>query len=100
MAAESKIEADNRAYALSLRIIFRKLNFGEGWPDRMLLYRGHILFIEYKAPGEKPTQLQLYVHAQLREQGFYVHVVDNAQIGRNIIKVWHDGIDHKLAEVR
>lgn len=97
---ESAIEDNNRRYALTLKIIFRKLNFGEGWPDRILLYRGHVLFIEYKQLGEKPTALQEYLHEQLRKQGFEVHVIDDKDKGRKLIKEWYDRINQDLATVR
>jgi len=97
---ESAIEADNYVYARSLRIIFRKLNFGEGWPDRLVLYRGRVLFIEYKQLGEKPTALQTYVHEDLRRQGFEVHVIDDMYKGRKLIKEWYDRTNQELAEVR
>lgn len=97
---ESAIEANNGAYAKTLGIIFRKLNFGEGWPDRVLLYRGHVIFIEYKRLGEKPTALQEYMIDILRKQGFEVYVIDDKQRGRVLIKEWHDRIDNNLATVR
>jgi hypothetical protein len=97
---ESSIESHNRAYAVKLGIIFRKLNFGEGWPDRLLLYRGAVLFIEYKQKGAKPTKLQEWMHDKLRAQGFEVHVIDNSLRGQDLIKEWHDRIDNQLAGVR
>lgn len=97
---ESAIEGDNRTYALTLRITPRKLNFGEGWPDRMYLYLGHILFVEYKQLGEKPTKLQLWMHENLRKQGFLVFVIDDKAKGRKLLKDWHDRIDNNLAEIR
>ena len=100
MPLESTIESNNRDYCKQLGIIFRKLNFGEGWPDRLLLYRGEVLFIEYKQKGAKPTKLQLWMHDKLREQGFQVEVVDESIKGRELIKDWHDRVDNKLAEVR
>lgn len=36
-----------------------------------------IVFIEFKAPGEKPTTLQLREHERMREAGIEVHVCDN-----------------------
>jgi len=48
-----------------------------GWPDVTCYKKGKIIFIEFKAPGKKPTELQTYRHEQLRKQGFTVHVVDN-----------------------
>lgn len=100
MGPEASIEYNNGRYAKALGIIFRKLNFGEGWPDRILLYRGHVLFIEYKAPGQKPTALQDYQIDLLRKQGFRVEVIDDAIKGRELIKDWHDKIDQHLAGIR
>ena len=49
-----------------------------GVPDRILLFPGgRIVFAELKAPGEKPTKLQLLRHARLRALGFRVVVVDD-----------------------
>lgn len=100
MALESSIESNVNTYAVKLGILARKLNFGEGWPDRMYLYRGNILFIEFKAPGEKPTKLQLYMHDVLRKQGFRVEVVDSVTEGKKLIKDWHDRTDQHMATIR
>lgn len=97
---ESAIEANNGAYAKFLGIIFRKLNFGEGWPDRILLYRGQVLFIEYKRLGEKATALQEYMHDILRKQGFEVRVIDSKEGGRALIKEWYDRVNNNLATLR
>ena len=97
---ESSIESKCRETCNALRIIFRKLNFGEGWPDRMLLYRGHVLFIEFKAPGEKPTKLQEWMHEKLRAQGFRVEVVDDTVKGRKLIQDWYDGTSNNVAAIR
>ena len=49
-----------------------------GLPDRMfLLPRGVVCFIEFKAPGEKPTPIQRYFHRTFADLGFPVHVADN-----------------------
>lgn len=52
-------------------------------PDRIvLLHGGKIGFVEVKAPGEKPRQLQLARHRLLNQLGFKVYVLDSAeQIG-------------------
>ena len=54
-----------------------------GVPDRLLLFPGgRAVFCEVKAPGEKPRPLQVRRMEQLRELGFKVFVIDNAeQIG-------------------
>lgn len=48
-----------------------------GWPDVTCYKQSTVVFIEFKAPGKKPTELQVYRHDLLRSQGFTVHVVDN-----------------------
>jgi len=58
-----------------------------GIPDRILLMpRGRVVFIEFKAPGKKPGPLQRHWHEVLRGLGFQVEVMDNAQAFRAIIQ--------------
>lgn len=50
----------------------------DGVPDRIILMpKGHIAFVEVKAPGEKPRPLQLSRHRLLKKLGFKVYVLDN-----------------------
>lgn len=60
----------------------KKMN-GEGsrsWPDRaILVHPGITLFIEFKRPGQVPTELQADTHEELRALGFQVEVFDDAQ---------------------
>ena len=50
-----------------------------GVPDRLLLFpEGKIAFVEMKAPGKQPTPLQRLRHAQLRNLGFRVYVIDSS----------------------
>lgn len=51
-------------------------------PDRMFLRDGTALFVEFKAPGKKPTVLQSHEHERLRAAGFWVFVIDNADEGK------------------
>jgi len=48
-----------------------------GWPDRMFLYNGNVLFIEFKKPGATAEPLQAHRHAQLRALNFKVEVHDD-----------------------
>jgi hypothetical protein len=49
-----------------------------GIPDRLcLLPGGVVVFVELKAPGEKPRKLQVHWHKKLRGLGFRVDVVDS-----------------------
>ena len=58
-----------------------------GVPDRIVLMpKGHIAFVEVKAPGEKPRPLQLSRHRLLRRLGFRVYVLDALEDIDKIIK--------------
>ena len=51
-----------------------------GWPDRLvILPKGKVLWLEFKAPGKQPTRLQQHVHAWLRTAGHRVEVVDKKE---------------------
>jgi len=51
-----------------------------GVPDRIcLLPGGRIIFVEAKAPGEKPRPLQIKRHEQFRKLGFDVRVIDREE---------------------
>ncbi|ADZ41829.1 TPA: VRR-NUC domain-containing protein [Yersinia enterocolitica] len=50
-------------------------------PDRLvLLPGGKVIFVECKAPGEKPTAAQLREHEKLRALGFTVRVLDSKNL--------------------
>lgn len=82
---ESGIQGDVAKYARKQGVLARKLGFGEGWPDFMFLYKGRVMFIEFKKPGEKPEPLQLHMHGLLRLAKFDVHVVDDVDTGVSLI---------------
>lgn len=46
-------------------------------PDFVISFCGIFVAIEAKAPGKKPTKLQLLRHNELRRSGAIVYVVDN-----------------------
>lgn len=49
-----------------------------GWPDVcFLIPGGSPVFIEFKAPGKKPSELQTHRIATLRKGGYDVHVCDD-----------------------
>ncbi|MFL0245506.1 VRR-NUC domain-containing protein [Candidatus Clostridium stratigraminis] len=51
-----------------------------GVPDRIvLLPHGRIVFIELKAPGEKPRPIQDYRAKELKALGFEVKVIDSME---------------------
>lgn len=49
-----------------------------GVPDRICVFAsGRVVFVELKAPGKKPTDLQLHEHNRLRKLGQRVEVIDS-----------------------
>lgn len=49
-------------------------------PDRLVtLPGGHIVFVELKAPGKKPTENQLRDHQRRRDLGCEVLVIDSKE---------------------
>lgn len=84
---ESSIERAIVKYAKSKGVLVRKLN-GEGergWPDRMFLYAGRVLFLELKQPGKQPTKLQAAKIRELRANGFWADWTDGVEEGRRKI---------------
>lgn len=66
------------------------------WPDRPTYTpNGGHFFIEFKAPGKKPTPLQYKIHDNLRAGGHRVYVVDNYEEAIQIYeeeKIWWKNI--------
>jgi hypothetical protein len=61
-----------------------------GVPDRIVIAPdGRIIFVELKAPGRKPTALQLQQQNRLRELGCDVRVIDS-----------REGVDELIRELR
>lgn len=50
-----------------------------GAPDRLVLMPKRTLWIELKAPGERPTAGQLREHARMRRMGQQVEVIDSLE---------------------
>ncbi len=51
-----------------------------GVPDRMVLLPGsRVHFVELKAPGKKPTPLQLAQHRKINKVGHSVLVIDSKE---------------------
>lgn len=59
--------------------------FARGWPDRMFIKAGRVIFIEFKAPGKKPTVKQQIVIDKIRNEDILVFVIDNCKDGINVL---------------
>lgn len=73
-------QAVNKKGGLCLKFV--SPNF-DGMPDRLILLpHGKIAFAELKAPGKKPSPLQITRHNALMKLGFCVFIIDSVeQIG-------------------
>lgn len=97
---ESKLEQAVAQISDDLGILTLKLNVRgrRGWPDRMFLYKGYVIFIELKPPGERLALIQEWVHEQLRKQRFTVLVATDANVVRAFLKEWKYACDRKQLE--
>jgi hypothetical protein len=50
-----------------------------GFPDRLYIRAGVVVFVEWKRPGEKLNEQQVKRHRELRAAGAKVVVLDNFQ---------------------
>ena len=100
---ESKLESDLRQYAESKGCVFYKLKGpgDAGKPDRVVTCGGRkvaglyhcwcrTIYVELKAPGEKPRGRQLIEHDRIRRSGGVVLVIDNLEDGRRLIDTMCD----------
>ena len=56
-----------------------------GVPDRVLIGHGKTVFVEAKAPGQKPRPRQEVVFDAMRKRGAEVYVVDTRQGVRDLL---------------
>lgn len=71
-----------------------------GVPDRIFVLCGVVVFIEFKAPGKKPTPLQALEMKKMEEAGLRVHVCDSAEQGLVILNGVYDGIPKIIRDQR
>jgi len=73
-----------------------------GVPDRIFLYEGHALFIEFKAEGDTRglRPLQQKQRDKLVEHGCPVFVVSSVKAGKNILDSFKQNVDTELDDYR
>ena len=87
MASESEIEREVMRHAMQTGWLQRKLRFinVNGAPDRLLIYKGSHIYIEFKALNGTLSPSQHLEIKRLRDSGANVFVVDNVVEGKKIL---------------
>ena len=82
-------------------ILCQKLRLASenAWPDRTLMYRGSVMFLEIKRRGEKPTPLQMYTLNQLRKRDFLAIWSDDLEHIKRVILTWKEYVDDSRRSV-
>ena len=94
---ERKVEEKFRDFCIANRIECHKLVLanGSGWPDRTLLYKGHVMFLELKRKGEKPKPLQMYVLDRLVANKFRAGWSDDLEEMIATVTEWINYVDSR-----
>lgn len=89
MATESRLENKCCKWAKDkhgIRTI--KNRDANGLPDRLFLYKGMCIFVEFKAPGSPLSPLQAHTCKQLVSEGFVVSTIQDYDAFVNLITIW------------
>lgn len=58
-----------------------------GVPDRIFIKDGDVWFVEFKAPGNTPTKLQLHEMRELKDHGANVFWLDNIDDFKKLLRI-------------
>jgi len=95
---ERRVESQFVEYctALGIKCLKLKLASESSWPDRTLLYKGQVMFMELKRAGEKPTPLQQYTLDELMTTGFHARWSNDYEQMKLIVLAWRKYVDDDL----
>lgn len=81
---EASIESSIVTYAKKRGVLVYKFTSPSqrSVPDRLFIYKGHVMFMEIKRLGEIPTKLQTHELAKLVDAGVSAVFCDNAEDGK------------------
>lgn len=93
MSAESKLQNAAIKYAKSAGYMVKRNYMGPGvatgWPDvEFFSPTGNMFFIEFKAPGGKPSTRQRYVMGKLAAREHKVFICDDLDDAKRIIDAY------------
>jgi len=78
---ESQLERACAKLAKEHKCILLKIQGTKGYPDRLLLTpNGHLLFVEFKRPGQSLRPLQKHILQDLVLRGFPAEEVDSVEL--------------------
>jgi hypothetical protein len=87
MGPEAKLQAMCRKYAREHGWWAAKFTSPglAGVPDFIFIRARRVIFIEFKAPGKKPTPLQVHTMTQMGEHGANVAVCDDFEVFKELL---------------
>ena len=91
MGKESNIEKAVSKYAREKGCYVRKFKApsNRGVPDKLFLSpHGKVFFIEFKAPGKEPTDLQAREIREINNRKGHAHWVDSISGGKAIVNLF------------
>lgn len=77
------------SYENGFNVVYVKFTGAKGWPDRIITWGEgvpHMIWVEWKRPGERLRPLQAHVHKILQAMGHEVRVYDDARIALDEVK--------------
>ena len=82
MTPEGRVQshAVRRARAQGVRCYKFSAESRRSVPDYLFLHNAQAWFVEFKAPGKRPTKAQLREHRILQAAGFVVDVIDDTAV--------------------
>lgn len=85
---EGHIEKHCKKLAENASYLVRKIEFiaDTGCPDRLFLKLGHSFWVEFKSPTGQLSAKQVFTIKKLREAGQEVHVIDNIEDFKKVLK--------------
>lgn len=69
-----------------------------GAPDRVVMLKGQVCFIELKAPGKKPEPHQKREHKRMRDMGAMVLVIDSREQVDSFVGMCRGGLSQYAIE--
>lgn len=84
---ERDIEKDFTARVKAAGGEIRKIRWigRKGAPDRVLMLNSNVWWLEFKAPGKRPSAQQASEHRRMRKMGMSVVVIDSLEANDTVI---------------